>query len=187
MDLQKLFDAIRAIKGEPLTQSDVDSVNAVLNGKSEMEVSQRGIDLMHEFEGYRATTYPDPAPGNKGLPVTGGYGTTRDENGKPFNLGITKPRDYWDRLYKRDLNEFAEGVRQIAGKVTQGQFDALVSFAYNLGIGNLKKSTLLQKHLAGDYSGAANEFKRWNRAGGKVLAGLTRRREAEAKLYRGLS
>lgn len=184
MDRKKLFDVIRAIKGEALTQNDVDSINAVLD-PSDMKVSKRGIALMHEFEGYRSTTYPDPAPGNNGLPVTGGYGTTRDENGKPFKLGVTKSKGYWDDLFERDLNEFSKGVEKVADKVTQNQFDALVSFAYNLGLGNLNSSTLLRKHKAGDYAGAANEFKRWNKAGGKVLAGLTRRREAEARLYRG--
>ena len=68
---------------------------------------------------------------------------------------------------------------------TQAQFDALVSFAFNLGVGNLKKSTLLKKFNAGDVQGAALQFKSWNKAGGKVLAGLTRRREAEMKLFLG--
>lgn len=185
MDRKKLFDAIRDIKGEGLTQSEVGRVNAILDGKEIMRVSERGIKLMHDFEGYRAKTYPDPAPGNHGLPVTGGYGTTRDENGKPFALGKTYSRDYWDTLFERDLNAFADGVRARVGKATQGQFDALVSFAYNVGLGNLSSSTLLKKHLAGDYAGAANEFRRWNRAGGKALKGLTRRRDAEAALYRG--
>lgn len=66
---------------------------------------------------------------------------------------------------------------------TQSQFDALVSFAFNLGVGNLKKSTLLKKFNAGDIQGAVLQFKSWNKAGGKVLAGLTRRRDAEMKLF----
>ena len=183
MDRKKLFDAIRDIKGGGLTQSEVDRVSAILDGKDIMRVSERGIKLMHDFEGYRATTYPDP--GSSGLPITGGYGTTRNEGGMPFQLGVTYSRDYWNTLFERDLNEFADGVRARVGKVTQNQFDALVSFAYNLGLGNLSKSTLLKKHLAGDYEGAAREFRKWNRAGGIVLRGLTRRREAEAALYRG--
>ena len=68
-------------------------------------------------------------------------------------------------------------------KLTQGQFDALVSFAYNLGARALSTSTLLQKLNAGDYTGAADEFPRWNKAGGKVLPGLTWRREAERALF----
>ena len=68
-------------------------------------------------------------------------------------------------------------------KLTQGQFDALVSFTYNLGARSLSTSTLLKKLNAGDYRGAADEFPRWNKAGGQVLAGLTRRREAERSLF----
>lgn len=67
---------------------------------------------------------------------------------------------------------------------TQHQFDAMVSFAYNVGIGNLTKSTLLKLHKAGNYAGAADEFATWNKAAGKVMAGLTKRRAAEAALYR---
>ena len=67
--------------------------------------------------------------------------------------------------------------------VTQNQFDALVSFTYNLGAGNLRSSTLLKKLNAGDYAGAADEFPKWNKAGGKELAGLTRRRNAERDLF----
>ncbi|MCY1305462.1 Lysozyme RrrD [compost metagenome] len=67
--------------------------------------------------------------------------------------------------------------------LSQGQFDALASFVFNLGSGNLQCSTLLRKLNAKDYAGAADEFPRWNKAGGKVLAGLTRRRAAERALF----
>ncbi|EDH9820259.1 TPA_asm: lysozyme, partial [Salmonella enterica subsp. enterica serovar Typhimurium] len=73
--------------------------------------------------------------------------------------------------------------RLVKVKLTQGQFDALVSFAYNLGARTLSSSTLLRKLNSGDYAGAADEFLRWNKAGGKVLNGLTRRREAERALF----
>ena len=68
---------------------------------------------------------------------------------------------------------------------TQGQFNALCSLAYNIGTGNLAGSTLLRLHKAKDYEGAANQFGKWNKAAGKVMAGLTRRRAAEAKMSRG--
>lgn len=181
MDRKRLFDVIRDIKGKSLTQADVNRINAVLDGKEVSSVSEAGISLMHEFEGYRPTTYPDPGP--TGLPVTGGYGTTRDSNGRPFKLGVSYSKAYWDTLFKRDVEAFSKGVAQLAGEYTQAQFDAMVSFAYNVGLANFEKSTLLKKHLAGDYAGAANEFKRWNKAGGKVLNGLIRRRAAEAELY----
>lgn len=67
--------------------------------------------------------------------------------------------------------------------MSQGQFDAMVSFAFNCGEAALRSSTLLKKHLVGDYAGAAKEFARWNRGGGKVLPGLVKRRAAEAALY----
>lgn len=74
-------------------------------------------------------------------------------------------------------------MNKLGGKMTQGQFDALVSFAFNLGIGALAKSTLLKKHLAGDYAGAAREFAKWKFGGGRVLPGLVKRRAAEVALY----
>lgn len=194
---KRLFNAVRQIKGEPLTQADVDAVNralaedviAVANGG--MRTSKKGRDLIHSFESCRLTTYADPGP--TGLPVTGGWGTTRDENGKPFKLGVAYSQEYWDRLFVRDLAAKEAAVNLLIGDAptTQGQFDALVSFAYNVGedIDNdtiaegLGDSTLLKKHLKGDYAGCAAEFAKWNKAKGQVLRGLTRRRAAEAELY----
>lgn len=182
---KRLFDAIRRIKGSGLTQGDVEAVKAALAPVAPLVgtkmLSFAGRDLIHSFESYRATTYPDPGP--TGLPVTGGYGTTKDENGKPFALGKTYDKSYWDKLFARDLLEFERAVSELCPITTQNQFDALVSFAYNVGTGNLQDSTLRRKHNAGDYTGAKLEFARWNKAGGKVLNGLTRRRAAEAELY----
>ncbi|MCJ2030709.1 lysozyme [Methylobacterium sp. J-043] len=90
-----------------------------------------------------------------------------------------------DDILARDLVRFEDAVaRLVRVPVTQNQFDALVSFAFNLGEGNLGSSTLLKKLNAGDYDGAADQFARWNKAKGKVLTGLTRRRAAEADLFR---
>lgn len=87
-------------------------------------------------------------------------------------------------LKRQDLARFETFVsNNVKVKLTQSMFDALVSFAFNVGNGNLQKSTLLRVLNRGDYRGAANEFVKWNRAGGKVLAGLTRRREAERKMF----
>lgn len=152
-------------------------------------ISERGLAFIAEFESYRATTYPDPGP--TGLPVTGGWGTTIDEFGKPFKLGVTHTREYWLKLKARDIARFEAAVSILAPKTTQGQFDALVSFAYNVGedmdddniAEGLGDSTLLRKHNAGDYAGAKAEFAKWNKAKGVVLNGLTRRRAAEAELY----
>ena len=194
---KRLFDAVRAVKGGPLTNADVGIINNALLAElaaahtQGMKTSQRGLDLIHSFESFEATTYPDPGP--NGLPVTGGWGTTRDESGQPFKLGVTHDRAYWDRLFARDLSSVETGVNVLLrGKpTTQNQFDALVSFAYNVGLDiddddiaeGLGDSTLLRKHLAGDYAGAKAQFASWVNAGGKKLNGLVRRREAEAALY----
>lgn len=194
---KRLFDAIRAIKNAPLTQADVDRVNRALASDiiaapaTGMKTSARGLALIEGFESYEATTYPDPGTGGK--PYTGGWGTTTDENGRPFKLGVTHDEAYWRRLKARDLARFEKAVNFLIGDTptTQGQFDALVSFAYNVGedidddtiAEGLGDSTLLKKHLRGDYAGAKAEFAKWNKAKGKVLNGLTRRRAAEAALY----
>lgn len=159
-----------------------------------MTTSKAGLDLIKSFEscavaigGGRFQAYPDPAPGNNGLPVTIGWGSTRDFDGKPIKLGTVWTQEQCDRKKAEDMAEFEAQVRAILGNTptTQGQFDALVSFAYNIGSRALGNSTLMRKHKAGDYAGAAAEFMRWNRAGGKVMRGLTRRRAAEAMLYQG--
>lgn len=190
-----LFKVIRQIAGRGLTQAEVDAVNRALYAEivstPERRFSSRGIELMEEFEGYRATTYVDPGP--TGLPITGGFGTTTDENGKPLVLGVTWPRARWEALKRRDIAKFEAGVNVLLADAptTQNQFDALVSFAYNAGLDidddeiaeGLGDSTLLKKHLRGDYAGAAAQFPLWNKAKGVVLPGLTRRRKAEAALY----
>jgi lysozyme len=92
-----------------------------------------------------------------------------------------------DDYFEFELNEKAEGVEELLDvEVTQGQFDALVSFAYNVGTGALRKSTLLRLLNEGRHWEAGNQFPRWNRGGGRVLAGLTRRRRSEQRLYMGL-
>lgn len=192
-----LFQVIREIKGSGLTQAEVDAVNRALMSDvataatTGRRTSQKGIDLIHSFESLKLSTYKDPGP--TGLPITGGWGSTRDENGNPFKLGRTEPKEYWDRLFVRDLAATEQGVALLLGNAptTQAQFDALVSFAYNVGLDidddtiaeGLGDSTLLKKHLRGDYAGAKAEFAKWNKAKGKVLNGLTRRRAAEAALY----
>jgi lysozyme len=100
-------------------------------------------------------------------------------------MTITQPEA--EALLKRDLARFETGVNtMVEGFPTTGdQFSAMVSLAFNVGLANLLKSTLLKKHKRADFKGAADEFLRWNRAGGKILAGLTRRRAAERRLYLG--
>lgn len=180
MNTKPLFDAIRTVKGAPLTQADVDLVNRALSGDPIKKTGQRGIDLIHSFESLKLDAYKDP--GSKdGLPITIGWGSTRDANGQPIKLGTRWTKEQADAQFARDLEKAEARVRQLAPMTTQGQFDALVSFDYNTGA--LHSSTLLKKHNAGDYAGAKAEFARWNKNDGRVMNGLIRRRADEAALY----
>lgn len=144
-----------------------------------MQTSEKGIALIKEFEGCRLTAYQDSV----GV-WTIGYGWTHPVDGKPIRAGMTIKQETADRLLKTGLVSYECDVsRLVKAGLTQGQFDALVSFTYNLGARSLSTSTLLRKLNSGDYAGAADEFLRWNKAGGKVLNGLSRRREAERALF----
>jgi lysozyme len=152
-----------------------------------MTPSDKCIDLVKSFEGYAekradggCDAYPDPGSG--GDPWTIGYGST----GGDIRRGTVWTKQQADERFAHDLGKFGAKVEALLGGAltTQHQFDALVSFAYNVGTGNLTSSTLLKKHRARDFEGAANEFLKWNKAAGKVMAGLTRRRAAERALYR---
>ncbi|MES3537104.1 lysozyme [Enterobacter hormaechei] len=144
-----------------------------------MQTSDKGIALIKEFEGCKLTAYQDSV----GV-WTIGYGWTQPVDGKPIRDGMTIKQETAERLLKTGLVSYEGDVsRLVKVGLTQEQFDALVSFTYNLGARSLSTSTLLRKLNAGDYAGAADEFLRWNKAGGKVLNGLTRRREAERALF----
>ncbi|MEG2040092.1 MAG: lysozyme [Hafnia sp.] len=144
-----------------------------------MQTSDKGIALIKEFEGCKLTAYQDSV----GV-WTIGYGWTQPVDGKPIRAGMTIKQETAERLLKTGLVSYESDVsRLVKVALTQGQFDALVSFTYNLGARSLSTSTLLRKLNASDYSGAADEFLRWNKAGGKILNGLTRRREAERSLF----
>ncbi|HAS0914364.1 lysozyme [Enterobacter asburiae] len=144
-----------------------------------MQTSDKGIALIKKFEGCKLTAYQDSV----GV-CTIGYGWTQPVDGKPIRVGMTIKQETAERLLKTGLVSYESDVsRLVKVGLTQGQFDALVSFTYNLGARALSTSTLLRKLNAGDYAGAADEFLRWNKAGGKVLNGLTRRREAERALF----
>ncbi|HDR2802563.1 TPA: lysozyme [Enterobacter asburiae] len=144
-----------------------------------MQTSDKGIAMIKEFEGCKLTAYQDSV----GV-WTIGYGWTQPVDGKPIRAGMTIKQETAERLLKTGLVSYENDVARLAKvSLTQGQFDALVAFTYNLGARSLSTSTLLRKLNAGDYAGAADEFLRWNKAGGKVLNGLTRRREAERALF----
>lgn len=144
-----------------------------------MQTSDKGIAMIKQFEGCKLTAYQDSV----GV-WTIGYGWTKPVDGKPIRAGMTIKQETAERLLKTGLVSYESDVsRLVKVGLTQGQFDALVSFTYNLGARSLSTSNLLRKLNAGDYAGAADEFLRWNKAGGKVLNGLTRRREAERALF----
>lgn len=144
-----------------------------------MKLSKVGIDLIKSFEGCYLKAYKCPA----GV-WTIGWGTTEPIDGVKPHEGMVITQKQADELLIKNLNGYENAVNEhVTYSINQNQFDALVSFAYNCGNGALKTSTLLKKLNAGDVHGAANEFLRWNKANGKVLSGLTRRREAERKLF----
>lgn len=140
-----------------------------------MRPSMNAVNLIAKWEGFEPEAYRDVV----GI-WTIGFGHTKDvKEGDKIS--------YYDAiaLLKKEVAYFARGVElNVKVPVTQNMFDALTSFTYNLGIGNLKRSTLLRKLNREDYEGAAREFKRWNRAGGKVYRGLTSRRLEEEELFR---
>lgn len=139
-----------------------------------LKTSQEGIDLIKKHEGVRLHAYRDSV----GIPTIG-YGHTGG-----VKMGDVITQEQADAFLVQDLQDAEEGVIDAVNvEITQGQFDALVSFVFNLGINNLKNSTLLKLLNSGDYEGAANQFKRWTYAGGKQLAGLVIRRNDEAKLF----
>jgi len=147
-----------------------------------MQTSDKGLALIKQSEGFRGNAYPDPATGGK--PYTIGNGTTVYPSGMPVKLGDKVTEQQADAYLRNDVKKFEAAVSNVVKvKLTQGQFDALVSFTYNVGPANMASSTLIKKLNAGDVKGAANEFLRWNKAAGKVMAGLTTRRAAERALF----
>ena len=139
-----------------------------------MRVSQNCIDLIKFFEGFEDTAYLCPAN-----VWTIGYGRTRNVKEGDRTSEAQATRDLLE-----ELEEFKHQVlHSVKVELTQNELDALTSWTYNLGVGNLNSSTLLKKLNAGDKESVPSEMLRWNKAGGEVLAGLTKRREAEAELW----
>ena len=222
---KKLFDTVRAMLKRGFRQSEVDAINAALDGvsgapeapagfsaqdrvigspsvpyirrrnrKTPRRIGPEGIDLIKRFEGCARLrrdglieAYPDPGTG--GEPWTIGWGATGRDEVLGSRIG---PDTVWtqaqcDARLADDLRRYADDVARAIGTTptTQAQFDAMVSFHYNTGA--IDRATLTKKHCAQDYAGAAEEFKRWNKAGGRVLKGLVRRRGEEERLYRSIS
>lgn len=204
MHRKTIFDAVRRMLGRGFTRAEVraldraidadigkdgispqDTVTGVTHPRQIGEVSPIGLALIKDFEGL-ANVRPDglveayPDPGTGGAPWTIGWGAT----GPDIRPGTVWTRGQCEARLAADVARHAADVARALGDAptTQAQFDALVSFHYNTGA--IARATLTRRHRQGDFAGAAAEFARWNRAGGRVMAGLTRRREAEARLYR---
>jgi lysozyme len=145
-----------------------------------MKLNKEGADLIKSFEGCKLKAYQCSAK-----KWTIGYGNTFFEDGTPVVAGNAISQEKAEQMFELIANEFASKVAKlVTSNVTDNQFGALVSFAYNCGVVNLQKSTLLKKVNANHNDPSIKaEFAKWNKAGGNVLAGLTRRREAEANLY----
>ena len=145
-----------------------------------MKISARGLELIKDFEGFSSTSYLDVV----NIPTIG-FGNTFYEDGRKVKLGEQISKTDALKLLEVVVNrDFADKIfPSIKVKVTQSQFDAMVSLAYNIGVGAFLKSTLLKKVNAGDFAGAGEEFLRWNKANGKEVLGLTRRREREKQLF----
>jgi len=190
MNRKPIFDVVRQLLGRGFRQAEVRALDAAIDSALGAEsadpadfpeaVSGEGMALVKRFEGCRLTAYPDPASG--GEPWTIGWGATRI-GGEPVRRGTTITQEQADELLRADLARYAAEVTAALGgaPTTQAQFDALVSFHYNTGA--IGRATLTRLHRAGDTAAAAREFARWNRASGRTMPGLSRRRAAEAALY----
>jgi len=144
-----------------------------------MKMNAAGVRLVKSFEGWRASAYRD-AVGH----WTIGYGHTSMAGPPKVHQGMHITRAEGSEILARDLQYFADEIQPLINvPLSDNQFSALVSFAYNVGVGNFRKSSVLKKVNAGQFDKAASRFVLWNKAGGRVLNGLTRRRLAEAALF----
>lgn len=141
-------------------------------------ITQQGLELIKRFEGFSETVYICPA----GYPTIG-YGHLVKEN-ENFACGVSEEEA--EELLRHDVKDAERAVlRFVDVPLNDGQFDALVSFTFNLGAGALQRSTLRRKVNRNEHSEVPREFMRWVWAGGRKLKGLIRRREAEAEVYQG--
>ena len=195
MNRKPIFDAVRQLLGRSFHTSEIARLDAAIDAAITAatpigiarQIGPDGIALIKRFEGCakqrsdgQFEAYPDPGTG--GAPWTIGWGAT----GKGIARGTVWTAEQCDARLEADLARYSAEVSRALGEAptSQQQFDALVSFHYNTGA--IGRATLTRLHQAGNYDGAAAEFGKWVNAGGRRLAGLVRRREAEAALYRGV-
>jgi GH24 family phage-related lysozyme (muramidase) len=145
--------------------------------KTAMKTGTNGIKLIQSYESLRLTAYKAVSTEKY---WTIGYG----HYGSDVRNGQTITKAKANELFKKDLKQFEAAVNDAVNvTLTQNQFDACVSLAYNIGAGAFQSSTLVKKLNQKDYAGAAEQFLRWNKSGGRVLNGLVKRREAEKELF----
>lgn len=187
-----VFDKLREMSGGKLTQKQVDATNTLLKVNEQAvkdmiqyedsvvkTIGKGGIALIKEFEGLRLEAYDDGV----GV-ITIGYGAIKYPNGVRVKRGDKITLAQAEEYLKNDLKCAIETVNKVIKvPVTQNQFDAMVSLTYNIGATAFTSSTLARKLNNKDYKGAAEQFLVWNKAGGKVMNGLVRRRQAEKKLF----
>lgn len=150
-----------------------------------MKPSADCYEIIQKWESLSLKAYPDPGS-RSGMPVTIGFGSTMYEDGRRIQLGdvITKSRA--DDLLQWEVDKKAKSVDKLLKgvKINQSQFDSLVSFSYNVGVGAFQKSTLLKKVKANpNHPSIETEFMKWVKNDGKTMKGLVRRRKAEVELY----
>jgi lysozyme len=144
-----------------------------------MHLTEEGLNLIKKHEGWRAKAYKDPV----GV-WTIGYGHTSRAGAPKVKAGMQITEEYGEEILKNDIKTFENIIKSLVFvPLNPNQYSALVSFTYNVGGGNLKRSTLLRLLNAKRYKEAADQFPRWNKAGGKTLRGLTRRRLIERGLF----
>lgn len=144
------------------------------NATGRENIGDKGVELIKHFEGFEEEAYQDVV----GV-WTIGYGHTGG-----VRAGQVLDLDDGERILREDLKKFERAVRRrVLVELNQDQFDALVSWTFNLGEGNLKVSTLLRRLNNGEHDAVPSEMARWNKAGGEVYDGLVRRRRAEGKLW----
>lgn len=145
-----------------------------------MSALAHAVALIKKWEGCKLEAYPDPGTG--GAPWTIGYGAT----GPGIVKGVRWTQRQADDRLAVDVDRFLKGVRSVLKKpASDSQLGAMTSLAYNIGVGAFRDSTLLRKFNAGDIAGAAEQFARWNRAGGRVMQGLSNRRADERRVFVG--
>lgn len=165
-------------------QRTSDALDAALGGKAApknadlTDALSAALMVIKRWEGCKLTAYPDPGTG--GDPWTIGWGST----GPGIAKGVKWSQEQADARLASDVDRFMAGVSKALTRTpTPNQLGAMTSLAYNIGVSAFSGSTLVKKFNAGDIKGAAAEFDRWNRAGGKVMQGLSNRRADERKLF----